>query len=141
MIKMLNLENLFNLFSPENVKSDPKTYLDFENQPLYYCGMWKKLILNHLNFSKKVANFFASSNGEFDIEDIREAGKFVAFNRAWFYINKLDLNNDDHILTILSYSNDEFIATLEMGIKHYTTSEEYEKCVKLLKIKNISRKS
>lgn len=141
MIKMLNLENLFNLFTPEDLKKENKTYLDFENQPLYFCGMWKKLILNHINFSKKVINFFKQSNGEFDIDDIREAGRFVAFNRAWFYLDKLDLKNDEHILTILSYSNNEFVATLEMGIKHFQSSEEYEKCAKILKIKNISRKS
>ena len=141
MIKMLNLENLFNLFTPEDLRKENKTHLDFENQPLYFCGMWKKLILNHINFSKKVANFFKQSNGEFDISDIREAGKFVAFNRAWSYLNKLDLNKDDHILTILSYSNEEFIATLEMGLKHFTECEEYEKCAKILKIKNISRKN
>jgi len=112
---MLNLENLFNLFTPKDLREENKTYLDFENQPLYFCGMWKKLILNHVNFSKKVINFFKQSNGEFDIDDIREA--------------------------ILSFSNDEFIATLEMGIKHFQSSEEYEKCAKILKIKNISRKN
>ena len=138
---MLNLENLFNLFTPKDLREENKTYLDFENQPLYFCGMRKKLFLNHVNFSKKVINFFKQSNGEFDIDDIREAGRFVAFNRAWFYLDKLDLKNDDHILTILSFSNDEFIATLEMGIKHFQSSEEYEKCAKILKIKNISRKN
>ena len=84
----------------DNDDKNHDVYVDFATKPVYKLGMWKKLILNHINFKKKVLLFFKQSNGEFDIDDIREAGRFVAFNRAWFYLDKLDLKNDDHILTI-----------------------------------------
>jgi hypothetical protein len=32
------------------------TYMDFKNTPTYWVGMYKKLILNHINFNKKILN-------------------------------------------------------------------------------------
>ena len=131
---MLNLENLFNLFTPKDLREENKTYLDFENQPLYFCGMWKKLILNHVNFSKKVINFFKQSNGEFDIDDIKEAGEHVTYNRAWSYIKNVDLREDAHI-NALKYYSDEYLGTaLKLGISYFTQTEQYERCAFLLKV-------
>ena len=48
--------------------------------------MYKKLILNHVNFNKKLAEFFQKSNKDLDINDMKEAGEFVTYNRAWLYI-------------------------------------------------------
>ena len=71
---MDNLENIFGLFSMMRmiylliVKT---TYIDLKSSPVYYVGMYKKLILNHINFNKKVLNFFKKANEEFNIEDIK----------------------------------------------------------------------
>jgi len=102
--------------------------------------MYKKLILNHLNFNTKVLNFFKQSNQEFDVNDIKEAGEYVVFNRAWSYINNVNLKDKGYIDAIKHYSDVEFHDTLDMGIEFFTRDELYERCAFLLKIKKKSIK-
>ena len=140
MTKLLDLETLFSLFPPEDTGGVSTIHIDFKSTPLYFCGMWKKLILNHTNFQKKVVKFFKNTNVEFDLEEIREAGRFVAYNRAWFYLNQLDLGKKDHINTIMGYSGGDFHTTLNKGIEHFIKTEEYEKCAHILKILETSQR-
>ena len=135
--KMINVDNLFNLFPEEDAveKVDIKsTYIDFKNSPIYWLGMYKKLILNHINFNKKVIKFFKEANSDLDIDDMKEAGEFVIYNRAWFYVNKVNIEDNWHVEAIEQYS-DEFLDTsLELGISYFQELEEYEKCAHLLKL-------
>ena len=136
---MVSIDNIFGLFSHENddLSSDGKTsYEDLKSTPMYYVGMYKKLILNHINFNKKVLNFFKKSNEELDVEDIKEAGEYVTYNRAWNYIKSVDLSEASHI-DALKYYSDEYLDTaLQLGISYFTQTEEYERCAILLKIIN-----
>ena len=53
---MINLDNIFHLFSPNDDLEgidNGKVHIDFKNTPIYWVGMYKKLILNHINFNKK----------------------------------------------------------------------------------------
>tara|TARA_R110002153_G_scaffold41190_4_gene117572 strand:+ start:1085 stop:1525 length:441 start_codon:yes stop_codon:yes gene_type:complete len=139
--KMIDVDNLFNLFPEDDVESEnsTNTYIDFKDSPIYWLGMYKKLILNHINFNKKVIKFFKDANSELDVEDMKEAGEFVTYNRAWTYVDKINCENPSHIEAIKHYS-DEFLETsLELGIAYFQNSEEYEKCAKLLKIFNKSK--
>ena len=62
--KMINLDNIFSLFSAneelDGVNSEVQ--IDFSQTPIYWIGMYKKLVLNHINFNKKVLKFFKESN-------------------------------------------------------------------------------
>ncbi len=140
---MINLDNIFHLFGPDDNfdgVDNGTTYMDFKNTPTYWVGMYKKLILNHLNFNTKVLNFFKQSNKEFNIDDIREAGEYVVFNRAWSYISNVDIKNKGYIDALKHYSDDEFYSTLDMGIEFFQQDELYERCAFLLKIKKKSLK-
>jgi len=137
---MLNLDNLFNLFPPEDISQNDEVYVDFTESPTYHLGMWKKLILNHINFNKKILQFFKTSSDELNIEDVAEAGKHVVFNRAWYYLKFIDLKDEDHIKAIKSNKDDYLNTSLELGIKHFQKTEEYEKCAHILKILKISQK-
>ena len=131
---MINVENLFHLFPEQDGDDKNAVYIDFAEKPVYKLGMWKKLILNHINFKKKVILFFKQSNGEFDIEDIKQAGDYVNYNRAWHYLKDIDTKNDDHIEAIVTYRDDALETSLELGIKYFQHVEEYEKCAHILKI-------
>jgi len=134
---MVSIDNIFGLFSHDSgdLSGDGKTtYEDLKTSPMYYVGMYKKLVLNHINFNKKVLNFFAKSNDELDINDIKDAGEFVTYGRAWSYIQNVDLDDVAHI-NALKYYSDEYLDTaLQLGINYFTQSEEYEKCALLYKI-------
>ena len=98
----MNVENIFSLFSKdENLDGvNEKVHVDFTQTPIYWIGMYKKLVLNHINFNKKVIKFFKNANQELDMEDMKEAGEFVIYNRAWSYINKIDIDHPDTLLAI-----------------------------------------
>ena len=139
---MDHLENIFGLFSHEddNLSTDNKTtYIDLKSSPMYYVGMYKKLVLNHINFNKKVLSFFKKANEELNIEDIKEAGEFVTYNRAYTYIKNLDLEDKTHIEAIQHYTDEYLDTSLELGINFFQQHEEYEKCAFLLKILNESK--
>ena len=141
--KMIDMTNIFGLFIPgeELDGTQTATNLDeLKTKPIFHVGMYKKLIQNHINFNNKVLNFFKKSNEEFNLEDIKEAGEYVVFNRAWSYISNVDIKNDGYIDALKHYSDERFIATLDMGIAFFQKDELYERCAFLLKIKKKSIK-
>ena len=135
---MVNLDNIFHLFgSNDNLdgsSNNDTTFIDFKVTPVYWVGMYKKLILNHLNFNKKIIKFFEKSNAELDVEDIREAGEFVTYNRAWSYIKKINIKDKEHLKAINTYSDEYLDTSLKLGISFFIETEEYEKCAHLQKI-------
>ena len=138
---MINLDVLFNLFPLGGAEDDNVSHMDITEKPIYKLGMYQKLLLNFINFKKKVVTFFKETNAELSVEEMEEAGAFVAYNRAWFYINQINLENPEHMKAIEKYSSEELNTSLELGIKYFQYSEEYEKCAHILKILNISKKN
>ena len=136
---MVNAENIFGLFSHDDEELDRgrrTTYEELKTSPVYYIGMYKKIIINHINFNKKVLKFFQEANEELNVEDIKEAGECVTYNKAWGYIKSVDLNETSHINALLHYSDEYLDTSLELGINYFQQQEEYEKCAVLLKILN-----
>ena len=141
--KMIDMTNIFGLFIPgeELDGTQTATNLDeLKKKPIFHVGMYKKLIQNHLNFNTKVLNFFKQSNQEFDVNDIKEAGEYVVYNRAWNYISNVNIKDKGYIDAIKHYSDEQFHATLDMGIDFFQKDELYERCAFLLKIKKKSIK-
>lgn len=133
---MIDPNNVFNLFSEsedlDGINSE--VYIDYSEDPLYQLGMFKKTILNHINFNKKALQFLKGEHNELDVEDIRTAGEFIVYNRAWRYIDGIETDSDAFIDTLKRY-NDEFMNTsLRLGINFFEQQEEYEKCALLKKI-------
>ena len=129
----VKLDNIFELFSSnENVDGENDiVHIDFTQTPVYWIGMYKKLVLNHLNFNKKVVQFFKESNHELDVVDMENAGEFVVYNRAWYYIQNVDINVEEHVLAIEKYQDEYLDTSLKLGIHFFEEHEEYEKCAHL----------
>ena len=129
----VGLDNIFELFS-SNEDLDGKNelvHIDFTQTPTYWVGMYKKLVLNHINFNKKVLKFFKEANKELEIEEVKEAGEFVVYNRAWYYIQNVDINIEEHVLAIENYADEYLDTSLKLGIHFFEEQEEYEKCAHL----------
>ena len=136
---MLNLDHIFHLFSSnddlQGIAND-KAFIDFKNTPTYWVGMYKKLILNHINFNKKIIKFFQKSNKELDLGDVKEAGEYVTYNRAWSYIKKIDMEKKEHVKGIKVYADEYLDTALKLGISFFIETEQYERCAHLQKILN-----
>ena len=136
---MVNLDHIFHLFnSNEDLEGvdNGEVHINFKNTPTYWVGMYKKLIINHINFNKKIIKFFEKSNKELDLGDVKEAGGHVTYNRAWSYIKKIDISKKEHIKGVKVYADEYLDTALKLGISFFIETEEYEKCAHLQKILN-----
>lgn len=134
---MININNIFSLFSSNDDldgNNNTPTHIDFTNSPVYWVGMYKKLIVNHISFNTKVIQFFKMADHEFDSADMKEASEFITYNRAWSYISQVDPNIQEHLDAIYHYSDEHLDTALKLGINYFEQSEQYERCALLHKI-------
>ena len=132
-----NLNHIFHLFGPnDNLdgSDNDTTLIDFKNTPVYWVGMYKKLILNHVNFNKKIIKFFQKTDGDLDLNDMKEAGEYVTYNRAYSYIKKIEISNKEHLKGIDTYADEYLDTALSLGINFFIETEQYERCAHLQKI-------
>jgi hypothetical protein len=128
--------NLFNEDEPESLREKTKQVdipLDYKNHPLFWVGMFKKLIQNHHIFNDQLLKFFEKLDEELDIVDIDKAGEFVVFNRAWGYIQKVDPNNLITQEALYRFADIHLKLALELSISYFQEMEDYEKCSHLKK--------
>ena len=90
---MLDISKIFSLFS-NNEELDGSTveitsFSDLLSTPIYWLGMFKKLISNCDTFTKKFL-INMSNEAELDISEREEAYKLIAYNRAYNYILNID---------------------------------------------------
>ena len=122
-----------------NHETDMSHLLDnYKEHPMFWVGMFKKLIHNHKTFNHKIMNFFSKiEEEELDLYDVEQAGEFVVYNRAWFWVSKIDIQDRICQEAILHYT-DEFLDTyLKFAIHYFQELEEYEKCAHLKKIHDL----
>jgi len=139
----VDVNKIFGLFDGEEKNSSLKkdksedVTFDLKEHPLFWVGMFKKLIHNHKTFNKKIMDFFSKMDEELDLYDVEQAGEFVVYNRAWFWISKI--NTQDRICqeAILHYADDYLLTYVRFAISYFEDFEEYEKCAHLKKIQNI----
>ena len=108
--------------------------VDIVQSPSFKLGMYKKLVLNHIDFKDQIVKFFKRADSDLSPQEMDDAGNSIAYDRAWNYISLLDIEEEDTIKAIYTNSDEDLIDTLNLGIKHYEVYEEYERCAFLLKI-------
>ena len=138
---MVDIDNIFSLFSAhDDIDGNNTTvHMDFTENPIYWVGMYKKMLNNNINFNKKLLKILGKSNENLDILDVKKAGEHIVFNRAWNYIVKIDINNIEHLDAIEKLSDEYLDTALELGIKYYEPVEAFEKCAHLKKILDKSK--
>lgn len=135
----MNLSKIFKLFNEEEeINNDEIIHIDYKKSPIYWVGMYKKLVLNNSNFNKKIVKFFKDSNEDLDVDEMSEAGEFITYQRAWKYIKDINPEDEYHIKIIKKCSNDELLTSLKLGISYFEEKEMYENCFLLKQILDLS---
>ncbi len=143
----MDVNKIFGLFNGEEFNSLPEkaqvveAAVDFKEHPLFWVGMFKKLIQNHKVYNRSLMNFFSKMDEELDLYDVEDAGEFIVYNRAWFWISKIDPSNTKHQDPLIHYGDDLFITYIKFTISYFQELEEYEKCAHLKKIQDFVEKS
>jgi hypothetical protein len=139
----VDVNKIFGLFgnkdeNPESdlVENQDMSYLlqDFKKHPMFWVGMFKKLIYNHQVFNDKALNSFKDMDEGLDINDVEAAGEFIIYNRAWFWISKIDIREELHQNALIHYANKVLLTYIKNIILYFQELEEYEKCAHLKKI-------
>lgn len=133
----MDLNHFFSFFNnnPDSgySKEDIK---DFKNEPYYKIRVFEKLILNGMLFKKSLINFFTSSNDDLDMSQVDLAGEFMMYNRAWFWINQLDWDDEKWVEDLEKASSENLLVAVKLSINYFEEQEEYEKCAFLKKIQD-----
>jgi hypothetical protein len=142
----MNLTGVFALFGfPEDKNNkweqQKKELEDFQKTAYFKVGMFKKLIRNGTLFKSQVVKFLSSSDASLDIKGIDEAGEYMMFTRAYFWIEKCKFKSKEWKEALYNHSDEEFINILKWAIKYFQDCEEYEKCAHLKKIQDIIEKN
>ena len=131
----MDLDKIFKSFSNRK-KEDDDFYFIMNDNPIIWIKMFKKIILNSLNFNKKVENYFSDSPFKMKKDELAQASDFVIYHRGWFYISKLDLDNEADIDAIKLLADKDLKHTIELTIQFFEDIEDYERCAFLKKIEN-----
>lgn len=137
----MDISKIFELFTnSEKVEDEEGTsYVDYTQSPLYWVGMYKKLVLNNSNLNKKIVKFFKDTNEDLDMDEMSEAGEWITYQRAWDYIKFINIEMESHIKAIKTFSDDYLETALKLGISYFEEKEKYEYCAHLKGILNKSQ--
>lgn len=129
----MDLNKIFNIFTPnlEDNQIETYSYDDIIESPVYWVGMFKKLIANHNNFNHNITQFLTKTNQELSLYDVETAGEFIVYMRAWYWISKFDITCKEHQITFINHCDEHLITYLKFSISFWEDYEEYEKCAYL----------
>lgn len=105
----------------------------WKDTPRYKVGMFFKLVTNGSKLRRQIVNMFEDDK-RVDVED---AGEFIMYNRAWFWLQDFDIENEEWVDALSHYDNDQLFKSLTQTVQYFEELEEYEKCGKLSSIKNL----
>ena len=141
----VDVNKIFGLFGNEDESPKPDldqsqdmSYIleDYKQHPMFWVGMFKKLIYNHKVFNHKIINSFKEMDEGLDINDVENAGEFIVYNRAWYWISKIDIKETLHQNAITHYTDEVLLTYTKVTILYFQELEEYEKCAHLKKIQD-----
>jgi|TARA_B110000908_G_C10062662_1_gene361363 hypothetical protein len=142
---MIDKDKMFQLFEQPEGKGNGKELITMNDnlleEPFTKLGMFTKLIVNHNVFHMKLEKFLKSEKPDYDVNETRRASELTVFNRAWFYISSIDMEDRNHLEAIMDFKTKPFVNSLNEALEYFQRPdvEEYEKCAKLLKIRTFKR--
>jgi len=136
---MIDKDKVFDLFSEDMGDENSLSLDNLMESPLSKIGMFVKLIQNHEIFHKKLSQFLSKENPDYDIDQTKSASMFTVYNRAWFYINQIDLTDKNHLNAVLDFKKEPFLTLLGKVLQYFEDTEQYERCAKLLTLKKLKR--
>lgn len=113
---------------------NPRTLPDIdENHPRYFVKMFQKLVINYTGYSDKIIDFFGQADPELNIGEVKRAGESMLFNKAYNYIQNIDIQDEYHVRVLFQEVNPKLKEALQKTLFYFENEEEYEKCAILKK--------
>lgn len=135
---MINIINVFSLFDSESMNNRDVKEVDkpdFTNHPYVLLGFFTKMILRGDLYNTQLTNI-ASGETKVDTQALHELNKLLIYNRAYEYLQRLDLDNQEHLECILEKADGDFLIAAGRALEFYTSIEHYEKCAVIKKVQD-----
>jgi hypothetical protein len=107
-----------------------------QETPMFWIGMFKKIILNNQVFYHQLKNHLPEELLK-EIAQGDDLANMVTYSRAWFYISKLDLKRRLDIDALTAFTDNDLLYASEMALRFFESKEEYEKCAYLKQIQDV----
>lgn len=145
MYKRMDLNNIWGLFglpdkNDKEEKRIQKELEEYHKTPEFKIGMFVKMISQGVSFKKQLLDFFSTADPKLDTGDVSEAGDFMMFNRAYYWVSEYGPRKKAWKEAINKKASKDFIFCLEIALKYFEELEEFERCAKLKKIKDFTEK-
>ena len=142
MYMQMDINKKFNLFdgsSLENKAEEASDTIIIQETPMFWIGMFKKIILNNQVLYKQL---YKNLPGEVvkEMAGMDDMADMVTYSRAWFYISKLDLKRRVDVDALLTFTDENLLYASEMALRFFEDREEYEKCAHIKKIQDTIKK-
>lgn len=141
----MNIGGIFALFGfNEGDKEDKKLKKDleaFKETPHFKIKMFIKMISQGMGFKDQLLKFFSNMQPKIDTSDLGEAGDFMMYNRAWYWISECNLRKKTWKIALQENASEDFIKCIEVILRYFESIEEYEKCAFLKKIQDFVGKN
>ncbi len=128
----VNIERIFKQFQKDITNKKEGEILvigtNIKENPILWLSMFKKIVVNHVNFIGQIKDFFENENVDIEIAEIDKAGEYIIFNRAWYYISNIDINNKEDRDIIKLTADDELLSAIKIVLRFFESIEDYEKC-------------
>lgn len=132
MQKSMDIDNIFGIFdkNDQTQQNENQRLVDhFKDHPLVKIGHFKKLILNYNSSGKKIIELIQKSNKDLSLDDVKKAGEFLLFNKAYENISVIKIDDPFHIECLNQLNGENKLKKVfKKCIKHFEKNEEYEKC-------------
>ena len=143
----MDKEKIFGLFDKhfdDDVNAEVELY---KKTFRFKIEMFIKIVIYGEKWKSTVVNIFSKADSDLNVEEIDEAGDFMLYTRAWFWIEQFDFNNDDCLEDLRSithtdkdsFNGSDLFISLMRAIKYFEKIEEFEKCAFLVKIRDLSK--
>jgi hypothetical protein len=142
----MSINGIFAMFGfPEKGDEERKKMEEeleiFKETPHFKLGMFFKLIMNGSSFKSQVLKFFSKADPDLDVKGIDEAGEYMMYTRAYFWIQGCSVRKKEWKIALKNNANEEFVCAVKLCIHYFESTEEYEKCAHLKKIQDFLEKN
>ena len=135
----MDINKIFNLFDGSSLENQAEAASDtiiIQETPMFWIGMFKKIILNNQVFYHQLKNHLPEELLK-EIAQGDDLANMVTYSRAWFYISKLDLKRRLDIDALTAFTDNDLLYASEMALRFFEGKEEYEKCAYLKQIQDV----
>jgi len=142
MYMQMDINKIFNLFdgsSLENKAEEASDTIIIQETPMFWIGMFKKIILNNQVFYHQLKSHLPEELLK-EISQGDDLADMVTYSRAWFYISKIDLKRRVDVDALATFTDENLLYTTEMALRYFEGVEEYEKCAHIKKIQDTIKK-